>query len=217
MAVIHRKKKILKSALNECESVCSKIKAATGLSDLDSIYQKFINREEFQRNLVAQALEYENRFVAIRNLRSELESELMALQLQEARAKGKSSRAIENQLKETMMTSSQVANQLRSSKHNYKDALLGLSHIAELVGLQSVSDPRADLVRANELWPPRREQTAFLYGDLIHSSMEDIHQVIQVCESRVLAILEAVEHGGGDPDLGFTVRISGRLEYMKRI
>lgn len=199
---------IVKNALQQCDLLCNKIKNATGLSNLEVIYQKFITRGDLSKNLEDQVAQYELKLQRMKHTYRDIEKELTALQYDSATSKSDDIRELDHTLRETEMRKTQAENDQLAIDTHMKESLMGLAHIAKLLGFTRLDQPRNNVIPSQELWPPRQSKN--LAADLTRASPEDVSRILNLCEERATAILDLVEHGRGNPDHGFHPDASGK-------
>ena len=211
--IVDAKTSIVKSALLSSAILVENIKTASGISNLEVMYEKLLNRDGLNNSLKDQEELYQSRLRNMKSDQREIEAELQSIRLQsmttveDARKVGHSLRGIESKVMRSR-------NENKALTAQYKETVIGLSLIAKLLGITSVDRPRENLVPAEQLWPPL--QNKILSAELCAAEPLKIEQVIKVCEERAVAITEMLEHGRGNPDKGFAVKNLNQTPKQRR-
>ncbi|KDO35204.1 hypothetical protein SPRG_00050 [Saprolegnia parasitica CBS 223.65] len=197
----YNKASIAKVALNQCQSMCRRIIAATGLSDMSAIHDKFNNREALNRSLDEQAQLYEARLKQIKMSQSELEAQVKGLE--HIHKECADPRVLEDDAREAESSLLRVQRTYSSQLHALNEIISGLANIARLAGITRVAAPKQGLVPARDLWPPYQDKDtrAATLSQFESIPPEALCDIIRVCEERMMAIVDKNEHGRGDPDI----------------
>ncbi|EQC30790.1 hypothetical protein SDRG_11551 [Saprolegnia diclina VS20] len=197
----YNKASIAKVALNQCQSMCRRIIAATGLSDMSAIHDKFNNREALNKSLDEQAQLYEARLKQIKMSQSELEAQVKGLE--HIHKECADPRVLEDDAREAESSLLRVQRTYSSQLHALNEIVSGLANIARLAGITRVTAPKQGLVPARDLWPPYQDKDtrAVTLSQFESVSPEALCEIIRVCEERMMAVIDKNEHGRGDPDV----------------
>ncbi|OQR97490.1 hypothetical protein ACHHYP_11003 [Achlya hypogyna] len=195
------KASIAKVALNQCQSMCRRIIAATGLSDMGTIHDKFTNREALNHSLDEQALLYEGRLKQIKMSQNELEAQMKGLE--HIHKECADPRVLEEEARDAESSLARIQRTHSTQLHCLNEIITGLTNIARLAGITRVSAPKQGLVPARDLWPPYQDKDmrAVTLSQFESVSPEAMCEIIRVCEERMMAIIDKNEHGRGDPDV----------------
>ena len=181
---------LVKSALQQCDMLCNKIKQATGLSDLDVIYQKFITREELNKGLEEQALSYEQKLQTMKHDRREIQKELHNLQYDSVTSKSDDIRYLEQLLRDAGVRRQRAENNRQAIDTHFREAMIGLANVAKLLGFTSITNPRENVTPASQLWPT--DQSINLSADMAFATSDQICLMLHLCEERVVGLMEMV-------------------------
>ncbi|OQS04179.1 hypothetical protein THRCLA_03571 [Thraustotheca clavata] len=194
------KASIAKVALNQCQSMCRRIIAATGLSDMSAIHDKFNNREALNNSLDEQAQLYEARLKQIKMSQNELENQMKGLE--HIHKECADPHVLEEDARDAESSLYRVQRTYSTQLHSLNELIIGLTNIARLAGITSVLDPKSGLVLAADLWPPYQDKDhrAVTLSQFESIPPEAMCDIIRACEERMMAIIDKNEHGRGDPD-----------------
>lgn len=172
------------------EKACDKVRKGTGISNLDVIYHKFINGTELSQSLDEQTALYELRLKSMRENQAIIELELQNLEFEQATIKVEDVRTLEEHLYESELQRDRATLSYSGLSSMYKESMIGIGQIAQLVGVRSVEKPRSNMVAARDLWP--LTNTKLLTAELCACSTSTLEKLLKVLDERVSSITEKV-------------------------